>query len=193
MRRLAAFALVPVLAACSMTAGPGDATVAVVVTNGSLGAPILRVDTGDRIVELGYEPCTSRSESFSVGTRWELEAGGAVVLRSDRVVPLPGASVTVVEVVIDPDGNVDVHAPRAAEGQPDARLEFPCAGGPRSHQDVTGGWPYVAPGHQGVTDGALRATAGRPGRTFVVLGQRRPTGDHTGVAVCPGRGDCLPA
>lgn len=65
------------------------------------------------------QPCSSTSQDLEARQAWEVEWGAAIAVASDEV-DLLAAPYTVVEVVFQPDGAVDVGAPRAAAERPDA-------------------------------------------------------------------------
>jgi len=67
-------------------------------------------------------PCTSVAQDLGATQRWEVEWGAAIAVSSDEV-PLTSAPFTLVEVLFQPDGTVDVAPSRGVPAQPDAPLE----------------------------------------------------------------------
>lgn len=68
------------------------------------------------------QPCSSTSQELQSTQAWEVEWGATIAVASDEV-GLLDAPYTVIEVVFEPGGAVDVQAPRAAAAQPDAPFE----------------------------------------------------------------------
>ena len=119
--RLAASVVLLLLAACGLEEPVGaENRFALVLINDTQESRFWSVEqpTGE-VTRFELQPCSSTSQDLEARQAWEVEWGAAIAVASDEV-DLLAAPYTVVEVVFQPDGSVEVGTPRAAAEQPDA-------------------------------------------------------------------------
>lgn len=105
-----------------------ESELAIVVANGGLEdvSLVLEQPNGDTDT-LPVQPCASLVKLLSTNVPWRLDVGEATVLSLGEVTILVGEPVSVYNVIVAPDGGVDVAGPEAADRIPEAGLRFPCA------------------------------------------------------------------
>jgi hypothetical protein len=114
------------VAGCSLVPQPDEPVWAVAIVNESAEEVVITLDDegpGGRIV---VEPCTSATHGLGPGTGWRVEFREPYIGESD-VAFVPGAPVTVIEVVVSWTGVVTIEPPHGAATAPEAPVPDRCA------------------------------------------------------------------